>query len=196
MEKRKTDRRVKYTKQALSDALIELMQDAPLNKITVKQICDLADVNRGTFYAHFNDQYDLMQQIEEKLISEIEEASYLHNSMFKEGDSNYEAVCCVLSKIQQNSYVCTTLLGKNGRTEFMRRVLTVAQKRCREEWCRRISPEEQDSVEYLFSFTVNGCIGVIKNWINGGMREPPQQIAKIVDTLTYHGVGAYVTEKK
>ena len=48
----KTDARVKYTKMVLKKALLELMQHKPVNKITVKEICERAELNRATFYAH------------------------------------------------------------------------------------------------------------------------------------------------
>lgn len=60
----KTDRRVKYTKTALREALVTLMQDRHISQITVKALCDLADVNRSTFYAHYTDPYDLLGQVE------------------------------------------------------------------------------------------------------------------------------------
>ena len=51
----KTDARVKYTKMVLKKALLELMQHKPVNKITVKEICERAELNRATFYAHYSD---------------------------------------------------------------------------------------------------------------------------------------------
>jgi AcrR family transcriptional regulator len=73
MEKseRKNDRRVRYTKTALKQSLLELMRDRPIEKITVKDICEKADINRGTFYAHYTDPYDLLTQIEDELFNEI-----------------------------------------------------------------------------------------------------------------------------
>ena len=56
----KTDARVKYTKMVLKKALLELMQHKPVNKITVKEICERAELNRATFYAHYSDCFDLL----------------------------------------------------------------------------------------------------------------------------------------
>ena len=49
----RSDRRVRYTKTVLKQSLLELMKDRPIGKITVTEICRLADVNRNTFYAHY-----------------------------------------------------------------------------------------------------------------------------------------------
>ena len=104
------------------------------------------------------------------------------------------SICRVVTCIQKNGYLCTTLLGKNGRTEFMHRVLSVAQELCRKEWSAHMLRQERGSIEYMLSFTVYGCIGVIRDWINSGMKESPQRIARIVDNMTYRGVSAYIHE--
>ena len=71
MNTRKTDRRVKYTLDALKNALITLMQEEHISKISVKSLCELADVNRSTFYAHFHDQYDLLHHMEQEVLQNI-----------------------------------------------------------------------------------------------------------------------------
>jgi AcrR family transcriptional regulator len=68
----KMSRKTRYTRKALRDSLVELMKDKPITKITIKELCENADVNRTTFYAHYRDQYDLLQQIEEETLVCIE----------------------------------------------------------------------------------------------------------------------------
>ena len=77
----KTDARVKYTKMVLKKALLELMQHKPVNKITVKEICERAELNRATFYAHYSDCFDLLESIEEELFGQFERSmqSYIHS---------------------------------------------------------------------------------------------------------------------
>ena len=55
------------TKRLIKEAFIKLMEKTKLNKITVKQICENADINRSTFYAHYSDQYKLFDEIEEDI---------------------------------------------------------------------------------------------------------------------------------
>lgn len=63
MENRREDRRTRYSKKVIRDALFELMREKDLHKITVKELCDKADVNRSTFYAYYTDIYDLHRKI-------------------------------------------------------------------------------------------------------------------------------------
>ena len=82
MEKEKTamkeDRRIKRTKKMLKDSLASLLMEKDINLITVKEIVDLADLNRSTFYLHYRDIYDMLTQIENDMVEEINniEAKY------------------------------------------------------------------------------------------------------------------------
>lgn len=73
MEEPKTDRRVRKTKKQLRMALTALMMERGVGDITVREIAELADVNRGTFYAHYRDVNDLLAQVEEERVPAAEE---------------------------------------------------------------------------------------------------------------------------
>ena len=63
MKNGKTDRRVKYTKTMLKNALVQRMHKQHISSISVKSLCETADINRSTFYAHYTDSYNLLHQI-------------------------------------------------------------------------------------------------------------------------------------
>ena len=81
----KTDARVKYTKMVLKKALLELMQHKPVNKITVKEICERAELNRATFYAHYSDCFDLLESIEEELFGQFERSMPIYARLILRG---------------------------------------------------------------------------------------------------------------
>jgi AcrR family transcriptional regulator len=68
-----TNRRVRLTKQIIKESLIELMREYPISKISVKMLCEAADINRSTFYAHYTDTNDLLRHIQQEVISEVSE---------------------------------------------------------------------------------------------------------------------------
>ena len=82
MNDNKVDRRVKYTKIMLKDALVKLMQKQHVSSISVKSLCDLADINRSTFYTHYTDQYELLHQTEEEVLTNLR--LHLENQDYKE----------------------------------------------------------------------------------------------------------------
>ena len=71
MAQEKMDRRVRRTKTLLLQGLIQLMDEKDVKDISVKELSDLADINRGTFYLHYSDVYDMLGQIEESLFQEF-----------------------------------------------------------------------------------------------------------------------------
>ena len=57
---KKRDARVRYTQKVLKDSLLQLLEKKLINKITVKEVCELAERNRATFYAHYTDCFALL----------------------------------------------------------------------------------------------------------------------------------------
>lgn len=64
-----TDRRIKRTRDALSNALITLIKTTPLKKISIQSVVDIANVSRSTFYVHFDDIFDLYEQTINELLA-------------------------------------------------------------------------------------------------------------------------------
>ena len=57
---RKTDARIRYTQRILKESFLILLKQKPVNKITVKEVCEMAELNRATFYAHYSDCFALL----------------------------------------------------------------------------------------------------------------------------------------
>ena len=68
MKELKQNRKTQYTQMVLKDSLMELMREKPVFKITIKEICENADINRTTFYAYYADQYELLKSVEDSII--------------------------------------------------------------------------------------------------------------------------------
>ena len=60
MKNEKGDRRVRYTKMVIRESFLDLLQTKDISQISIKEICEKADINRATFYSHYQDPYDLM----------------------------------------------------------------------------------------------------------------------------------------
>src|SRR5690625_2579794 len=80
---KKLDRRKRYTRMVLRDNLMLLLKKKQLSSITVKELCEKADINRSTFYDHFKDVFHLMDYIEEEIIVDL--TTYLGQYNFAEG---------------------------------------------------------------------------------------------------------------
>jgi AcrR family transcriptional regulator len=183
----KTDRRITYTKMVLKQSLLELLRERPIEKITVKDICERADINRGTFYTHFSDPYDLLQQIENELFSEILE--YIESSLKAEAISALLGM--IFESILKNSDLCKVLFSDYGDKEFLRRVITIAREVSMREWQKMIPSVTDEEMEILYLFYANGCIAIIQHWVTSGMKESPEELSTMIEKLSLNGLSAF-----
>ena len=156
-----TDRRVKYTKMVLRESLIMLLQKKPISRITVKELCELADINRATFYTHYTDQFDLLRKVTDELIADI--TSYVDSGL-KEGETGLMPMLTMIFEyLDKNSEFCRVLLGMNVDIDFQTYVMQIIKERIVLEWTKKKSVD-QSTVDYVYAYS-HGCIGVIRKWL-------------------------------
>lgn len=63
------DIRIEKTKTAIHNTFLELRSKKPLEKITIKELCEKAQINKSTFYSHYKDIYDLSDQLETDVVA-------------------------------------------------------------------------------------------------------------------------------
>lgn len=106
------DRRIVKTKKLLYETLLDLLVTTPLNHITVKKLCDKADINRNTFYYHFNCIDDLLLEIINNFKKQEEALMSPVSDMYQ-----YALELCLLYK--QNTHLVTVLLSGNVNVSFI-----------------------------------------------------------------------------
>ncbi len=193
MKTEKTNRKVKYTKMVLKESFIKLLKEKPISRITITEICEDADINRATFYAHYSDQYDLMQQIEQELIEDINR--YLSDYSIK--DSNPESVQKmerIFDYIQENCELCSVLLGEKGDKTFLSEVLALVQRQIVTQWTTNPSLDKEIA-DYLFSYATNGSVGIILKWLENGMNQSTHEMAETIIKMTNQGLYAFIGGK-
>ncbi|MDF2891174.1 MAG: transcriptional regulator, TetR family, partial [Clostridia bacterium] len=128
MKIEKVDRRVKYTKMFLKESLVELMRKHPISKISVKMLCEAADINRSTFYAHYTDQYDLLKQLELEVIAELEK-HITKEAFSKRTAQTVLSMNLILDYISENADIFKILLSENGNSTFQKEIMLLAQEK-------------------------------------------------------------------
>ncbi len=183
MKALKLDRKKRYTRMVLQDSLIELMREKPINKITIKELCENADVNRSTFYAHFSDQYELLNTIEEETLNWARVAfESLVGSASDEAETikGLEGIC---QYIADNSKHLQILMSEQGDISFQKQLIALVYQ------LLGINPQADqngngDTKELQLIFAINGCVGLIQHWLKTGLRQSPQEIAGIIFKMT------------
>jgi AcrR family transcriptional regulator len=128
MTEKKLDRRVKYTGLLLKESLITLMQTNHISKVSVKMLCDAADINRSTFYAHYADQYDLLLKLEQEVVTNLKEYINMH-MMAEQSELTVQILKQVLEYASENADLFKVLLSENSDAEFQRDIMSLAQQK-------------------------------------------------------------------
>lgn len=182
MRSKKDDRRVKYTKMVLKESFIKLLEKKDISQLTIKEICAEADINRATFYTHYNDQYDLLRKIEDELLDNIN--TYLKEFDFKK--SNMDAVLPaekIFDYIKENARLCKLLLSEQGDFSFQKKVMVLVYEKIITQLTINNTITREDA-EYVYSFTITGCVGIVQKWFDDGMIKTPRFMAEMVVRLT------------
>lgn len=113
----KTDARVRYTRQIIQHVFIDLLKQKPINKITVKEICEKAEINRSTFYKHYEDVYHLMHKLEESALNQLELLLFgsAHNG-------NIHVLTTLLTSLLEYKDLLTSLTAKSPDSDFLNRL--------------------------------------------------------------------------
>ena len=191
MKGEKPDRRVKYTKMVLKQSLLELIADKPISKVTIKEVCDLADVNRGTFYKHYNDQYHLLDEIQSELDSEMRATIEKRLTLSSSGvDIIVETIRCIAAQ----SSLCKIVCSDFGDGEFMRKLMYMAHDQFIEEWRLKLKQANIKQLDKFYTYTANGIVAVVQDWLQGGMDESPEEIASFIEKTTNYGLSSFVND--
>jgi AcrR family transcriptional regulator len=191
-EKKHNDRRVKYTKAVLRDSLVTLLQDRPINKISVTALCKCADINRGTFYTHYADPYDLLRQIERDLLDDM--GMYISGLYDTKNEAeSLKILMLVFDYIIANAALFKALLAEREDTEFVKDLLMIVQRGALNEW-GGTDHIDDEALEYAMIFGVYGSIGVIRRWLRSDLDKTAVEMSNIIMALTVRGIaGSYFT---
>ncbi len=189
----KDDRRIRYTKRVIRESFVHLLSQKPIAKITVKEICEEADVNRSTFYAHYKDPYDLMLKIKQEVLVEIH--SWMNELIpLADGSNACSAMKLVFDYVLANAELCKVMLGEHGDEKLTEEVMMIAQEQVMEEW-KAIGKEGAGLSDYFIQFGVHAGIAVVRKWIEKGLREPPGEMAELVIRLIFNGLNSVVPKR-
>ncbi|MCD8156054.1 MAG: TetR/AcrR family transcriptional regulator [Clostridiales bacterium] len=172
-----TDRRTKYTKSVIRQALFDLMADRPINKITVTDICKAADINRSTFYSYYEDVYALLTSIQNELFENV--------VISLNRDDWYEDL---LDLVDANKDLCQILIGPHGDSSFIRQLIYLGYENSMKMWKKMYPSASEELCDYTYAYMSAGVIGVLENWVCSGYKLPTEEVGRILMGVTMHGL--------
>ncbi|KWX79063.1 DNA-binding transcriptional repressor AcrR [compost metagenome] len=170
------------TRQNFIDVFCELYSQKPIEKISIQEIANKAGYNRSTFYQYFTDIYELLDFVENDLLS------YIKEELANKELSTY-TVQNALHCLENREYltVLNALLGDHGSIRFLERLK-------REITLGRLDlnfPQNHSITPYLIEFHISTSLSLFRLWLQRQKDLSPEEFFELVDNLYTKGVTPY-----
>lgn len=176
------DNRVRYTKMVLQQALLKILQRKHIDKVSVKELCEEAEVNRGTFYLHYSTPNDILMEIEQQF---IDENMVLFQPYFNEGyETDYMAI--LFRYILEHQELASIIMGKNGNPRMLERWQNMMRPGIVNGWCREFPQYRREDLDYVFDFIFVGATRLLLNWIEDNNGLSSEELANRLDRLGHY----------
>ena len=181
----------KITRQNLIDSFWLLYCQKSIEKITVKEICDLAGYNRSTFYVYFRDAYEILEEIEEQTITVEDFKTIVIKNLFYGNLFHTHRKKAILKSVleffEKNKTYLPVLLGENGDPHFRQKVLKKLTPTVLSLY-KELTPQELAEVSYLMEYQSAAMLSTIAKWYANDKDLPTEQFLELLLAVTTNGV--------
>lgn len=173
------------TKQLIQTSFMQILENKSFEAITVGDITKIAQINRGTFYLHYKDKFDLLDQIEQQLFEDLGnhidelQTHYSSTQTFEKGQEQLAST--LFSSIKMHAPILKIFLSDCGRAGFHIRFRDAFSEKV------RFNLEKNESfngnlkvpMEYFLSFITSAFLGLIEQWVQNGLDKTPHEMTAL-----------------
>ena len=184
----KDNRSTRRTRSAIREAMTEMLAVKPIGKITVQELIDKANICRTTFYAHYEDIYDLLSEVENDILSEIRAGLEVLDQAPIRVEEQYPAIEAVVEVYARNEKLIRLLNGPNGDPGFDARLQDTIYSMTRQ--LRRIKEGDAFDEERhrLYScYVISGGISVLNRMISANLPIDPKEAGRVLGAMAAAG---------
>lgn len=178
------------TKNQIIDAFITILNHKDISKITISDITKEAKINRGTFYRHFDDKFDLIDQKEAEILSQSTDIvkKYINDDNVNQSNFNTYRIE-IFNVLNKNSSFISAMLGENGDLTFETKILKEMYKfsKINIKYLGIVLDDPTIEQEIALQFLTNGLLGVIKLWLKNADISI-ETISQIIDGIFENGI--------
>lgn len=185
-----TDRRVKRTKKALRDALLELLETKKINQISVTELTALADVNRATFYFYYTDLLDMLQQIQNESYQAFEEVISESTPSITTIEGFTEYSTRLLSFCKEHESLVRFIVNNDANNRLYKQIRLLMLNNIPDS---KEIYDESNPARYSTNFILTATVGTVIDWMDEGMVIPPRELAEFCANIYLKGL--YNTKK-
>jgi len=182
--KDKTDLRIIKTKKTLFESLIKLMKEKSFEKIKISDICENALINRSTFYAHYEDKYDLLLDLfKQQKISLLKELEEKENKTFSK-DYLMELLSILIDHIDKNKEIYSAILSNNRDGFLIDFLIDVIERDTYNILENNIDVIKSNiPLDFIVKFYTGGLINVGVSYITKKEKYTKEDILSYIDRL-------------
>ena len=175
----KDNQRTRLSKKLFQNALLELMEEkGGVEKISVRELCERAQLNRSTFYAHYAEPREVLLEAEEEILTETSEHIRKIGAEKKGGGAEY--LSSFFRYIRENGRTFRVLLVTAADPEFKGRFMQLSLLQLFRHLRLDVEPDKQ---QLVYSYLLNGSFGIITQWIRSDYATPIPEIVDLLLTL-------------
>lgn len=172
------DKRVTRTKNQLEQALLRLLQQKSIHKISIRELSLEADITRATFYQHYRDPYEMLEEMQDRIMNGIQE---IINETT--GGDSHGFFLRLFKYLDDEDVSAEILTIDTGHGTGYERIGHVIHNNYMLRWGQKFTDDQASQYKYYRYYIVFGCIAVVENWINSGKQETPEQMAAIANSV-------------
>jgi AcrR family transcriptional regulator len=152
----KSDARVRYTQRVIKESFLMLLRNKPVNKITVKEVCELAELNRATFYAHYSDCFALKESIEQELLD-----AFGQSLLYLDGFDVSVLIEAIYKMVETYENACRVLIFGGASPSLIGRMIELAKASSIKVWKKQLHHATDAEIEMLYTHLSNGLMNVV-----------------------------------
>lgn len=176
------NRSVRNTKKRLRESLMKLVLRKQLGSITVKELTSDADVNRSTFYFHYQDVKAMVKEMEDSFFEDFA------TTLSAIDQKSHDSITILVKCLENHMDLCKIVLGENGDMEFLEQMKVIIENKCSRIWKEAVPEMSDEDLKLLDSFLIGGAVSTLQNWIRDENRQPAEDIANVLNRLILDGI--------
>lgn len=188
MNTEKMDRRIRKTRKQLLNGLTTLMQKKDIKDISVKELTDFVDINRGTFYLHYKDIFDMLEIVENDF---FEEFNILldHDIIDSDFPNPHTVLTNIFSYLYKHKEMTSALIGPHGDLSFLNKLKVIVQEHIHYVWDKHNL--DQGALDYYSAFIISGCVGLIEVWLQNKCTKSIEEMVIISQKMILSGIEVF-----
>lgn len=180
---KKTDARVRYTRRVIKESFLTLLREKSVNRITVKEVCELAELNRATFYAHYSDCFALLESIEQELLDAFQKALSSVDSF----DTN-AMITAIYTMIEQHQDTCQVLVFRGKSPSVLSRMIDLAHESTISHWKQKLRHASDTELEMLYTHLSHGLMNVV---VGGYEKYDQAEVIQFVNRIVKNSLSLF-----